>query len=100
MFGTLSGSFTELLAVSRFGFRVSWLLALVLVALWTCHCSLRHFSDLALVFTVISHVRFCLQICWTEDASLTRNRFPSKAICDQIRLCHPCGVLMLKCGYV
>ena len=44
-----------LLAVSRFGFRVSWLSALVLVALWTCHWSPRHFADLALVFFVISH---------------------------------------------
>ena len=34
--------------------------------------------------------------CWTEDASVTRNRFPSKANCDQIRLRHPCGVLMLN----
>ena len=39
---------------------------------------------------------FCLQNCWTEDGSLTRNRFPSKAICNQVRLCHLCGVLMLK----
>ena len=64
------------------------------------YCSLCTFSVLALVFFVNSHVSFCLQICWTEDTSLTRNRFSSKAICDQIRLCHPCGVLMLKCGYV
>jgi len=28
---------------------------------------------------------------------MTRNRFPSKEICDQIRLRHPRGVLMLYC---
>ena len=89
-----------LLAVSRFGFRVSWLSALVLVALWTCHWSPRHFADLALVFFVISHANFCLQTCWTDDGSLTRNWFPSKAKCDQIRLRRPCGVLMLICGCV
>jgi len=59
--------------------------------LWACYCSWRTFSDLALVFFVILLVSFCIQICWTEDASLTRNRFPSKAICDQI---HPFDVLM------
>jgi len=69
---------------------------LVLAVLLRCYCSLRTFSDLALVFSVISLASFCLQICWTEDASLTRNRFPSKAICDQILLRQPCGVLMLN----
>jgi len=58
--------------------------------------TLRIFSDLALVFFVISLVSFCLQICWTDDASLTRNGFPSKANRDVIRLRHPCGVLILK----
>jgi len=33
-------------------------------------------------------------------AGSNRKIFPSKAICNQIQLCHPCGVLMLKCGYV
>jgi len=69
----------------------------VLVALWICYCSLRTFSDLALVFFVISLLSFCLQMCWTEEASMTRNRFLIKANCDQIRLRHPCGVLMLNC---
>jgi len=96
MFGKLGDSFIGLLAVNRFGSGVSWFLVLVIVALWTCYSSLRTFSDLALVFFVISHVTFCFQICWTEDAALTQNRFPSKVICDQILLCHPCGVSMLK----
>ena len=50
-------------------------------------------------FTSFSLVSFCLRICWTENKSLTRNRFPGKVICDQIRLRHPCSVLMLKCWY-
>jgi len=41
-------------------------------------------------------VRFCSQIRWTEDASLTRNRFPRKAICSQIRLRHSCAVAQLE----
>jgi len=57
-----------------------------------CYGSLRTFSDLALVFFVISLVS--LQICWTEDVLLMRNRYPSKAICDEVWLCHPCGVLI------
>jgi len=62
---------------SRRGFGNYCFLAPVLVALWfVCYCSLRTFSDLALVFFVISLVSFC----WTEDASMTRNRFPSKAM--------------------
>jgi len=96
MFGRLGDSFTGLLAVSHFGIEVTWFLALVIAALWTCYCILRTFSDLGFVFLVISHLSFCLQLCWTEDASLTRNRFPNKAICDQIRLCHPRGVVILK----
>jgi len=79
-------------------FGVSWHLALS--SFWNCYCSLRTSSDLALVFGAFSLVSFCLQICWTEDASLTRNQFPCKANCVQIRLHHPCGVLMLNCGYV
>jgi len=47
-----------------------------------------------LVFFVISHVSFCLQIRWTEDSLLTRNRFPSKANCRQIRRRNPYDVLM------
>jgi len=78
---TLFNNLTTLLAV-----RVSWLLAQVLIALWNCYCSPRTFSDFALVFFVNSHVSFCLQLCWTEDASLARNRFHAKANCDQIRL--------------
>jgi len=31
----------------------------------------------------------------TDDASLARNQFPSKTICDQIRLHRSCGGLML-----
>jgi len=58
MFGRLHHSFTELLSVSLFGFGVSWFLALVLVALWTCYLSLCAFFDLALVFFVISLVSF------------------------------------------
>jgi len=76
--------------------RCCWLLVLVLVASWIYYCSLRTFPDLALVFFVISLVNICLQICWTEDASMTRNGFPSKAICDRIRLHHPCCVFMLN----
>jgi len=60
--------------------------------------TLRAFSDLASVSFVISLVSFCLHICWTQDESLTRNRFSSKAICDQVRLRHRCGVLILICG--
>ena len=60
--------------------------------------TLRAFSDLASVSFVISLVSFCLHISWTQDASLTRNRFSSKAICDQVRLRHRCGVLILICG--
>jgi len=78
------------------GFGVSRFLAVVLVALWSCNCSLPTFSDLVLVFFVISHVSFCLQIWCTEDASLTQNRFPNKAICGQMRLRRPCAVLMLN----
>jgi len=54
----------------------------VLVVLWNCYYSLRTFSDVALVYFVISLVVSFAQsqICWTEDAWLTRNRFPSKAI--------------------
>ena len=64
-----------------------------------CYCSLRTFSDLALVFFVISLVSFYLQICWTEGVSLMRNRFLCEANCDQIRLRrHPCSVLMLCSG--
>jgi len=37
---------------------VSWFLTLVLVALWNCYCSLRTFSDLALVFIFILLVSF------------------------------------------
>jgi len=87
---------TALLPVSRFVIGARWCLVLVIVALWACYCSLRTFFVLALVFFVISHVSFCLQICLTEDVPLTRNRFLSKVIFDQIRVCHPCGVLMLK----
>ena len=36
---------------------------------------------------------------YSNKHTLRRNRFPSKTICNQIRPCHPCGVLMLKCGY-
>jgi len=98
MLGRLGDSFTGLLAVSRFGLGVCWFLALVIAASWICYCSLRTFYDLALVFFVILLVNLCLlQIFWAEDASLTGNRFPSKAICDQIRLRHPCDVLMLLC---
>jgi len=43
-------SFAAPLTVSRFDFGFSWLLALVLVALWNCYCSLRTFSGLALIF--------------------------------------------------
>jgi len=63
-----------------------------------CYCSLRTFSDLALVFFVISLVSFYLQICWTEGVSLMRNHFLCEANCDQIRLRHPCSVLMLCSG--
>jgi len=77
-------------------FGVSWFLALVLVASWNCYCSLRTFSDPALVFFVISLVSCYLQICWTQDAPLTQNQFPCKANCDQIQLRQPCGALMLK----
>jgi len=35
------------------------------------------------------------RVAQTKKVSLTRNRFPSKANCDQIQLRHPCGVLML-----
>lgn len=31
-------------------------------------------------FTSFSLVSFCLRICWTENKSLTRNRFPGKTI--------------------
>jgi len=73
MFGKLGDSFTALLAVSSFGFGGGWLLPLVIVALWTCYYGLRTCFNIALVLFVISHVSFCLQICWIEDASLTRN---------------------------
>jgi len=66
----------------------------VLVALWNCYCSLRTFSNLALVFFRHFTCKLLLSIYWTEDASLTRNRFPSKSNCEQIRLRHPCGVLV------
>jgi len=48
---------------------------------------------------LINLAKHLLAIYWTEDASLTRGRFPGQAR-DQIRLCRPCGVLMLKRWYV
>jgi len=50
--------------------------AWVVVGLLACYCSRRTFSDLALVFFVISLVSFCLQICWSEEASLIQNKIP------------------------
>ena len=35
------------------------------------------------------HLKALLRTCWTENASLTRNQFPSKTICDQIQLRSP-----------
>ena len=52
--------------------------------LWSCLSLFHHFTCKLLVAR-----------CWTQDASLTRNRFPRKTICVQIRLRHPCGALML-----
>jgi len=113
MFGKLGDSFTALLAVSRFGFGVSWLLALALAALWTCYCSLRTFSDLALVFT-ISPANFCLQFAglmmrrWPEIESLVKHfgiRFGCVTLVVSWCCLHPmqsfmivpCCVLRIKC---
>jgi len=74
MFGQLCESSTGLLAVSCFVNRISWFLALAIVASWAscaCYYGLYTFSDLALVYFIILPVRFCLQSFWTEDTSLT-----------------------------
>ena len=54
----------------------------------TCHALFGSFH--------FFNCKLTLAIYCTEDASLTRNRFPSEAPCDQIRLCRPCSVLILK----
>jgi len=77
-------------------FGVSWFLALVLVALWNCYCSLHPFSDLA--YGLYCHFTCKLLLtnlldwrCVADVKSIS-----TKANGDQIRLRHPCGVLMLK----
>jgi len=50
----------------------SWFLSLQLFGLaCACFCSLRTFSELAIVVFTISPASFCSQICWAEDVSLT-----------------------------
>ena len=64
------------------------------------YCSLRTFFKSC--FGLYHHLscKFLLGNYWTEDAPLTPNRFLSKTLCNQIQLCHFCGVLILKCGDV
>ena len=45
-----------------------------------------------------STCKFLLASYKTEDAYLTRNRFPSKMLCEQIRLFHLRGTSPLECA--
>jgi len=74
-------------ASSNVGFGYSSFMEIACV----CYCSLRTFSKSC--FSLFHHFTctFLLAIYWTEGASLRRNQFPSKRLCN----C-PCGVLMLK----
>jgi len=57
-----------------------------------CYCSLCIFSTFCFGQFDNFTCKLLLAICWTEDVSLTGNRF--LILCDQIRLRRPCIVLM------
>ena len=57
-------------------------------------------SWVCLIFFIISPVSFCLQFAGLKIRNWREISYLVKQFCDQIRLCHPRGVLMLKCRYV
>jgi len=63
----------------------------------TCYCSLRTFSGLALVLFFICTCKLLLTNLLNWRCVVDAKSISSKSNSDQIRLRHPCGVLMLKC---